>query len=251
MNKKFEKMVSKEELLSAQEYTNGFYNVTLPKLISNRGEIYITKDNNINEDIYIVNHERQTKDISKLKVLYCINNKLVEIDFFIYILIKALNEHGINTLYSCSGHEKDAFEGFYIRFNKLSMSQSNIDLIKKICDKLGLVFEHMLVINTNENDVYKESTISILNPTDEDIKEAKSLVLKDPTGSSFNSDSYDIYYNEFIDVRLYGNNERTTEQIDYDYIVKNRSVAIAMICKFIDMLESEFDKIKMPSKLEF
>lgn len=53
MNKKFEKMVSKEELLSAQEYTNGFYNVTLPKLISNRGEIYITKDNNINEDIYI------------------------------------------------------------------------------------------------------------------------------------------------------------------------------------------------------
>ena len=251
MNKKFEKMVSKEELLSAQEYTNGFYNVILPKLISNRGEIYITKDNNINEDIYIVNHERQTKDISKLKVLYCINNKLVEIDFFIYILIKALNEHGINTLYSCSGHEKDTFEGFYIRFNKLSMSQSNIDLIKKICDKLGLVFEHMLVINTNENDVYKESTISILNPTDEDIKQAKSLVLKDPTGSSFNSDFYDIDYNEFIDVRLYGNNERTTEQIDYDYIVKNRSIAIAMICKFTDMLESEFDKIKMPSKLEF
>ena len=250
MNKKFEKMVSKEELLSAQEYTR-LYDATLNKLIYNRGEIYITKDNNINEDIYIINHERQTKDISKLKVLYCINNKLVEIDFFIYILIKALNEHGINTLYSCSGHEKDAFEGFYIRFNKLSMSQSNIDLIKKICDKLGLVFEHMLVINTNENDVYKESTISILNPTDEDIKQAKSLVLKDPTGSSFNSDFYDIYYNEFIDVRLYGNNERTTEQIDYDYIVKNRSVAIAMICKFTDMLESEFDKIKMPSKLEF
>ena len=154
-------------------------------------------------------------------------------------------------MYSCSGHEKDAFEGFYIRFNKLSMSQSNIDLIKKICDKLGLVFEHMLVINTNENDVYKESTISILNPTDEDIKQAKSLVLKDPTGSSFNSDFYDIDYNEFIDVRLYGNNEKTTEQIDYDYIVKNRSIAIAMICKFTDMLESEFDKIKMPSKLEF
>lgn len=242
MNKKFEKTVSKEELLTARDYTNGFYNVTLPKLISNRGEIYITKDNNTNEDIYIINHERQTKDISKLKVLYCINNNLVEIDFFIYTLIKTLNEHGINTLYSCSGHEKDAFEGFYIRFDKLSMTQSNIHLIKKICDKLGLVFEHMLVINTNENDVYKESTISILNPTDEDIKQAKSLVLKDPTGSTFNSDFYDIDYNEFIDVRLYGNNERTTEQIDYDYIVKNRSIVIAMICKFIDMLKSEFDK---------
>lgn len=251
MNKKFEKMVSKEELLSAQEYTNGFYNVTLPKLISNRGEIYITKDNNINEDIYIVNHERQTKDISKLKVLYCINNKLVEIDFLIYDLVKVLNEHGITTLYSCSGHEDDAFEGFYIRFDKLYMTQSNMCLIKKVCNKLGLVFEHMLVINTNENDVYKESTISILNPTDEDIEQAKSLVLKDPINSSFNPDSYDVNYNEFIDVRLYGNNERTTEQIDYDYIIKNRSIAITMISNFIRMLESEFNKIKMLNKPKF
>lgn len=251
MNKKFEKTVSKEELLAARNYTNEFCNEVLPKLISNRGEVYITKESNINEDVYIVNHERQTKDISKLKVLYCINNKLVEIDFFIYILIKLLNEHGITTLYSCSGHEKDAFEGFYIRFDKLSMSQSNMYLIKKICDKLGLVFEHMLVINTNENDVYKESTISILNPTDEDIKKAKSLILKDPTNSSFNPDSYDIDYNEFIDVRLYGNNERTTEQIDYDYIIKNRSIAVTMINKFTDMLRSEFNKIKTPNKLEF
>lgn len=51
--------------------------------------------------------------------------------------------------------------------------------------------------------IYKESTISILNPTDEDIKQAKSLVLKDPINSSFNPDYYDVDYNEFIDVRLY------------------------------------------------
>ena len=124
-------------------------------------------------------------------------------------------------------------------------------LIKKVCDELGLVFEHILVINTNENDVYKESTISILNPTDEDIKKAKNLILKDPTNSSFNPDSYDIDYNEFIYVRLYGNNERTTGEIDRVYVIKNRSIAVAMIYKFIEMLESEFDKIKTPNKLDF
>lgn len=124
-------------------------------------------------------------------------------------------------------------------------------LIKKACDELGLVFEYMLVINTNENDVYKESTISILNPTDEDIKKAKNLILKDPTNSSFNPDSYDIDYNEFIDVRLYGNNERTTGEIDCEYVIKNRSITVAMIYKFIEMLKSEFDKIKTPNKLEF
>jgi hypothetical protein len=131
------------------------------------------------------------------------------------------------------------------------MTQSNMYLIKKVCDELGLVFEHVLVINTNENDVYKESTISILNPTDKDIKQAKSLVLKDPINSSFNPDYYDVDYNEFIDVRLYGNNERTTEQIDHDYIINNRSIAITMISKFTRMLESEFNKIKMPNKIEF
>lgn len=251
MNKKFEKMVSKEELLSAQGFYTRLYDATLNKLMPNKGEFYIIKKNNTNEDIYVINPEKQTKDISKLKVLYCIDNEIVKIDFLIYDLIKVLNEHGITTLYSCSGHEDDAFEGFYIRFDKLYMTLSNMCLIKKVCNKLGLVFEHMLVINTNENDVYKESTISILNPTDEDIEQAKSLILKDPINSSFNPDSYDVDYNEFIDIRLYGNNERTTEQIDYDYIIKNRSIAITMISNFIRMLESEFDKIKMPNKLEF
>lgn len=251
MNKKFEKMISKEELSASQGYYTRLYDATLNKLMPNKGEFYITKKNNTNEDIYVINPERQTKDISKLKVLYCIDNEIVKIDFLIYDLIKVLNEHGITTLYSCSGHEDDAFEGFYIRFDKLYMTQSNMCLIKKVCNKLGLVFEHMLVINTNENDVYKESTISILNPTDEDIEQAKSLVLKDPINSSFNPDSYDVNYNEFIDVRLYGNNERTTEQIDYDYIIKNRSIAITMISNFIRMLESEFNKIKMPNKLKF
>lgn len=251
MNKKFEKMVSKEELSASQGFYTRLYDTTLNKLMSNKGDFYITKKNNTNEDIYVINPERQTKDISKLKVLYCINNEIVKIDFLIYDLVKVLNEHGITTLYSCSGHEDDAFEGFYIRFDKLYMTQSNMYLIKKVCDKLGLVFEHMLVINTNENDVYKESTISILNPTDEDIEQAKSLVLKDPINSLFNPDSYDVDYNEFIDVRLYGNNERTTEQIDYDYIIKNRSIAITMISNFIRMLEHEFNKIKMPNKLEF
>lgn len=240
MNKKFEKMISKEELSASQGYYTRLYDATLNKLMPNKGEFYITKKNNTNEDIYVINPERQTKDISKLKVLYCINNEIVKIDFLIYDLVKVLNEHGITTLYSCSGHEDDAFEGFYIRFDKLYMTQSNMYLIKKVCDKLGLVFEHMLVINTNENDVYKESTISILNPTDEDIEQAKSLVLKDPINSSFNPDSYDVDYNE-----------RTTEQIDYDYIIKNRSIAITMISNFIRMLEHEFNKIKMPNKLEF
>lgn len=200
MNKKFEKTVSKEDLTMTQDYVLELYNVRLPEFVSNKREVYITRLNK--ENVYIVNLKKPTKDISKLKVLYCINNKIVKIDLFIYDLIKLLNDHGITTLYSCSGHEDDAFEGFYIRFDKLSMTQSNIHLIKKVCDELGLVFEHMLVINTNENDVYKESTISILNPTDEDIKKAKSLILKDPTNSSFNPDSYDIDYNEFIDVRL-------------------------------------------------
>lgn len=249
MNKKFEKMVSKEDLTMAQDYVLEFYNVRLPEFVSNKREVYITRLNK--ENVYIVNLKKPTKDISKLKVLYCINNKIVKIDLFIYDLIKLLNDHGITTLYSCSGHEDDAFEGFYIRFDKLSMTQSNMHLIKKVCDDLGLTFEHMLVINTNENDVYKESTISILNPTDEDIKKAKSLILKDPTNSSFNPDSYNIDYNEFIDVRLYGNNERTTGQIDYDYVIKNRSIAVDMIGKFVDALESEFNKIKTPNKLEF
>ena len=198
MNKKFEKMISKEELSASQGYYTRLYDATLNKLMPNKGEFYITKKNNTNEDIYVINPERQTKDISKLKVLYCIDNEIVKIDFLIYDLIKVLNEHGITTLYSCSGHEDDAFEGFYIRFDKLYMTQSNMCLIKKVCNKLGLVFEHMLVINTNENDVYKESTISILNPTDEDIEQAKSLVLKDPINSSFNPDSYDVNYMEIM-----------------------------------------------------
>lgn len=251
MNKKFEKMVSKEKLTTAKDYILKLRNtIDLPEPLSNKKEVCIYKYDS-DEDVYIVNFEKQTKDISKLKVLYCINNKIVKIDLLIYSLIKLLNEHGITTLYSCSGHEDDAFEGFYIRFDKLSMSKSNIHLIKKVCDELGLVFEHMLVINTNENDVYKESTVCILNPTDEDIENAKRLVLKDPTNSSFNPYYYGIDYNEFIDVRLYGNNERTTERTDYDYVIGNRSIAVAMIYEFIEMLESEFNKIKILNKTKF
>lgn len=229
MNKKFETMVSEKEIMDARNRLIEFCNDKLPELKC-KNEIHTNYLYRCG-DTYIVNSsdDHCNEDFSKLKALLSIKGKVVEVDILLYNLLKELNKYFFNTLYSCSGHESDLFEGFYIRFK----SFTGDEFLKEICDELGFVFDRQLLITTEENDIYKEGVISLLNPTEEDIIIAKKLLLKN-SDSLFNANSSGVSYNEFIDIRMYKNNERTDREVDYDYIYNNKLITIVMINKFIE-----------------
>lgn len=136
--------------------------------------------------------ELDTFDSTEKMIVNFKHQRNVELDILMVDLIQKLNDRGFKTEYCCSGHESDAFMNFYIKFGKLNKNKTK-DLIN-IIDRISALFYEVdykirtenvdnqaLISYSTDNGEYvnfPSSFILLIDPTDEDIKNARRIVNK-------------------------------------------------------------------------
>lgn len=105
--------------------------------------------------------ENSKMDITKIQLETTVKGEKVLVDSYIHQLIEVFNKKGFPTSFSCSGHLKDCFEGFYIRFNCKDLTNEKRKALKDLCMKCNILFEHSIQIFLAESRDFNESIISL------------------------------------------------------------------------------------------
>ena len=136
-------------------------------------------------------------DVSKMQVQLPIKRGdetiIINVDPIIAPLIQILNEKGFYTEYSCSGHEEDAYLGFYIKFYKMDPRREEI--IKRIVSSIKYLYVEDCY-DLNADIAVSSNYVSLVDPKAQELDMAKKIVFR----------------------RLY-NNEAYVEENTYHYIV--------------------------------
>lgn len=106
--------------------------------------------------------ENSKMDITKIQLETTIKEEKVLVDSYICQLIEAFNKKEFPTSFSCSGHLKDCFEGFYIRFNCKDLTNEKRKALKDLCMKCNIIFEHNIQIFLSESRDFNECRIGLI-----------------------------------------------------------------------------------------
>lgn len=106
--------------------------------------------------------ENSKMDITRIQLETTVKGEKVLVDSYICQLIEAFNKKGFPTSFFCSGHLKDCFEGFYIRFNCKDLTNEKRKALKNLCMRCNILFEHKIQIFIPESRDFNECRISLI-----------------------------------------------------------------------------------------
>lgn len=166
-------------------------------------------------------------DITKIQLETTVKGEKVLVDSYIHQLIEAFNKKGFPTLFSCSGHLEDCFEGFYIRFNCKDLTNEKRKALKDLCEKCNIIFEHDIQIFLAESRDFNECRISLT---------------KHDTGLFKSSESYEL------DPELYRCYIEMCKKEWHDEADKNSVLSISPRKFLYEAQVDEYNDIYLPIK---